>query len=130
MGNNITIGRLKNEHDVELLKTGQYDANVHALNAHVYYCIKNYPLESFLDILGSTVRHPNTWCWSIPDINAFIQECEGKMPRIFKEMDDLDHHFASKVLDHLPHILLSIKANVKLDQSGRFSHYFITYNGY
>ena len=46
MGNNITIGRLKNEHDVELLKTGEYDANVHALDAHVYYCIKNYPLAA------------------------------------------------------------------------------------
>ena len=52
------------------------------------------------------------------------------MPKLFDGMEDLDYYFASSVLDHLPHILLSIKADVKLDQSGRFSHYFITYDGY
>ena len=52
------------------------------------------------------------------------------MPKLIEGMEDLDYYFASSVLDHLPHILLSIKADVKLDQSGRFSHYFITYDGY
>ena len=130
MGNNVTIGRLKHVHHVDLLKTGQYNAQVVELDVHEYCCIKNYPLESFLDILETTTRHQNTWCWSIPDINAFIQECEQKMPKLVEGMEDLDYYFASMVLDHLPHILLSIKKDAKLDADGRFSYYFISYDGY
>ncbi len=130
MGNNVIIGRLKHEHHVDLLRTGQYTAQSVELDVHEYCCIKNYPLESFLDILETTTRHQNTWCWSIPDINAFIQECEQKMPKLVDGMEDLDYYFASMVLDHLPHILLAIKNDAKLDVGGRFSHYFISYDGY
>ena len=84
MGNNVTIGRLKHEHHVDLLKTGQYSAQAVELDAYEYCCIKNYPVEAFLDILETTVRHPNTWCWSIPDIAEFIQECERKMPKLIE----------------------------------------------
>ena len=109
MGNHVIIGRLKHEHHVDLLRTGQYTAQSVELDVREYCCIKNYPLESFLDILETTMRHQNTWCWSIPDINAFIQECERKMPTLIEEVVDLDYYFASSVLDHLPHIYSPLK---------------------
>ena len=58
MGNNVTIGRLKHEHHVDLLKTGQYNAQAVELDVHEYCCIKNYPVEAFLDIFGNNCSTP------------------------------------------------------------------------
>ena len=124
MGNTVVIGRLTN-----LVELTHYAAGFGIAGEHDIFCrYSNYPLESFLEYLEHIERIESSQCFHIANIDSFLLECDKKMPRIFSEMDDLDHYCASKVLDDLPGVLISLKKSVNQDiLQKRQSHYFIKF---